>query len=88
VDFFISFNSADTRWAEWIAWPLKEEGRYEVCVQLWDFAPGTNFFLDARYCARVEHNITVLSPAYLRAEYSAAEWAAAFVRDPRGIDGT
>jgi hypothetical protein len=25
-DFFISYNKADRRWAEWIAWQLEETG--------------------------------------------------------------
>lgn len=25
-DFFISYNSADRTWAEWIAWQLEEAG--------------------------------------------------------------
>ena len=26
-DFFISYNSADRPWAEWIAWQLEKEGK-------------------------------------------------------------
>ncbi len=44
-DFFISFNSADQTWAEWIAWQL-EEGDYEVVIQAWDFLPGENFVIE------------------------------------------
>jgi TIR domain len=33
--FFISYNSADRRWAEWIAWQLEEEG-YLTVIQLPD----------------------------------------------------
>ena len=31
-DFFINYNSADERWAEWIAWQLEEDG-YSVIVE-------------------------------------------------------
>ncbi len=31
-DFFISYNGADQRWAEWIAWQL-EEASYSVILQ-------------------------------------------------------
>ena len=32
-DFFISYNSADQQWAEWIAWQLEEAGyKIEVTV--------------------------------------------------------
>ncbi len=40
-DFFISYNQADRRWAEWIAWYLEEEG-YTTVIQAWDFQPGSN----------------------------------------------
>ena len=43
-DFFISYNSADKAWAEWIAWQL-EEARFSVILQAWDFRPGENFVL-------------------------------------------
>jgi hypothetical protein len=31
-DFFVSFNSADKAWADWIAWTLEEAG-YQVVYQ-------------------------------------------------------
>lgn len=40
-DFFISYNSADRTWAEWIAWQLEEAG-YTTVLQAWDFRPGSN----------------------------------------------
>jgi hypothetical protein len=86
IDFFISFNSADTEWAEWIAWVLEKDGGYKVRFQKWDFAPGTNFVLQMQNAAaRAKHTIAVLSPAFLRSEFAAAEWAAAFAQDPQGL---
>ena len=41
-DFFISYQSRDESWAEWVAWTLIENG-YSVHVQAWDFRPGGNF---------------------------------------------
>ena len=41
-DFFISYNTADRDWAEWIAWTLEEAG-HSVVIQAWDFRPGENF---------------------------------------------
>lgn len=38
VDFFISYNSADRQWAEWIAWTLEAEGFHTVNMA-WDFGP-------------------------------------------------
>jgi hypothetical protein len=31
-DFFVSFNSADRAWADWIAWTLEEAG-YQAAYQ-------------------------------------------------------
>jgi hypothetical protein len=85
IDFFISYNSADVKWAEWIAWVLEKHGGYAVCYQLRDFPPGSNFVsLMQDAAARARHTIAVLSPAYLEATYTESEWAAAFAQDPRG----
>lgn len=37
-DFFISYNSADANWAEWIAGTL-EQASYTTVLQAWDFFP-------------------------------------------------
>jgi hypothetical protein len=85
TDFFVSYTSVDAAWAEWIAWTLEKDGSYKVCIQAWDFVPGTNFVLEMHQAAaRSRHIIAVLSPAYLRADFTGAEWAAAFTRDPLG----
>jgi tetratricopeptide (TPR) repeat protein len=83
-DFFISYNREDRAWAEWIAWTLEEQGRTTV-LQAWHFRPGSNFVLEMQKAASdSRQTIMVLSPAYLAAEYTQAEWAAAFAEDPRG----
>jgi hypothetical protein len=86
-DFFISYTSADSRWAEWIAWQL-EEADYSVILQAWDFRPGANFVYEMeRAISNVKRTIAVLSPQYLNALYTQPEWAAAFRRDPKGEQG-
>ena len=83
-DFFISFNSADRSWADWIAWVL-EEAKYSVVYQPWDFRPGGNFVLEMQKAAsEARKTVIVLSDHYLNADYTQPEWAAAFVDDPRG----
>jgi hypothetical protein len=83
-DFFISYNHADKTWAEWIAWTLEEAG-YSVIIDAWDFRPGRNFVLEMqRATSEIETTIPVLSPAYLKAEFTQPEWASAFVQDPQG----
>ena len=83
-DFFISYNGADQRWAEWIGWQL-EEAAFSVILQAWDFLPGSNFVLQMdRALALAPRMIAVLSPQYLSALYTQPEWAAAFRHDPKG----
>ena len=82
-DFFISYTSADTKWAEWIAWHL-EEAQYSTILQAWDFRPGTNFVLQMDHASKLARcTLLVLSPDYLTSTYAQSEWAAAFRRDPQ-----
>ncbi len=86
-DFFISYTSADKKWAEWIAWQL-EEAQYSTILQAWDFQPGMNFVLEMDKAASVARcTLVVLSPAYLNARYTQPEWAVAFRRDPKSEQG-
>jgi hypothetical protein len=83
-DFFVSYNKADQRWAEWIAWQLEAAG-YTVVFQAWDFAPGTNFVLKMHEAvADSARTVAVLSPDFLRSSFTQPEWAAALAGDPTG----
>ena len=83
-DFFISYNSADRAWAEWIAWQLEEAG-YTTVLQAWDFVPGSNFVAEMDKAAQqAKRTIAVLSPSYLAASFPQPEWASAFAGDPTG----
>lgn len=83
-NFFVSYNKADSRWAEWIAWQLEEAG-YSVILQAWDFHAGGNFIQDMHKAAvQADRTIAVLSPDYLKASFTQPEWSAAFRRDPTG----
>ena len=65
-DFFISYNKADKRYAEWIAWQLKEAG-YSVVIQAWDFREGSNFVLEMqRAVEESTHTLAVLSSSSKR----------------------
>jgi TIR domain len=81
---FISYNQIDLDWAEWIAGAIESAG-YEPIIQAWDFRPGQNFVLRMQQ-ATTEATITiaVLSEAYLKAELTQPEWAAALAQDPTG----
>jgi hypothetical protein len=83
-DFFISFNSADRGWAEWIAYELEQAG-YTTFFQDWDFSPGSNFVLEMHNAAsQADRTIAVLSQDYLDAIFTQPEWSAALVQDPTG----
>lgn len=83
-DFFVSFNSADRAWAEWIASELEAAG-YTTYFQHWDFRPGSNFVLEMdKAAANTRRTIAVLSPDYLNARFTQPEWAAALGHDPNG----
>jgi len=87
-DFFISYAAEDVQWAQWMGWALEEAG-YNVILQAWDFAPGSNFVLEMDNAAsRSDRTIALLSPAYLSSHYVQAEWAAAFSKDPTGTSRT
>lgn len=44
-DFFISYNKADRKWAEWIEAVLESAG-FSVVMQASDFHPGSNFVIE------------------------------------------
>lgn len=86
-DFFISYNKADRKWAEWIAFQLEEVG-YTCIIQAWDFRPGSNFVLEMhKASSQAKRTLAVFSPDYLDALYTQPEWAAAFAQDPTGEKG-
>jgi hypothetical protein len=81
-DFFISYNSADQAWAEWIAGQLEVAG-YSTVIQAWDFRPGNNFVLAMQKAAtEAQSTLIVLSPDWLTAQFTWPEFAAAFAQDP------
>ncbi|MCX7726690.1 MAG: toll/interleukin-1 receptor domain-containing protein, partial [Chitinispirillaceae bacterium] len=87
-DFFISYNKADEKIAQWIAWVLEEEAGYTTVIQAWDFSAGVSFPVAMQKASvECEHTIAVLSQAYLNAEFTHPEWAAAFKQDPCGEKG-
>ena len=84
--FFISYNTVDRQWAEWIAWELEEAG-YTTILQAWDFAPGSHFVTAMHLATQVtERTIAVLSRAYLESAYSEQEWQATWAEDPSGVE--
>src|SRR6266481_5598890 len=85
-DFFISYTAADRAWAEWIGYVLEEQG-FTVIIQAWDFRPGSNFVLEMQRAATdADRTIMVLSPDYLKSQFTSPEWAAALTLDPQGLN--
>lgn len=87
MKIFVSYNHQDQKWAEWISWKLEESG-HEVIIQAWDFRAGTNFVLQMhKASSEADRVLLVLSPEFLDSGFTAAEWAAAFAKDPSGNVG-
>jgi hypothetical protein len=87
-DFFVSYNSADEAWAEWIGWRLEDAG-FTAVLQAWDFRPGSNFVLEMDRAAKTaDRTIAVLSPDYLDASFPQPEWSSAVATDPEGVRRT
>lgn len=81
---FVSYNSKDRQWAEWIAYRLEELGHTAI-IQAWDFRPGQNFVQQMQDATQnSDKTIAVLSQNYLDAQFTQPEWTAAFARDPTG----
>ncbi|MGG0360273.1 toll/interleukin-1 receptor domain-containing protein [Bacillus tropicus] len=84
VDFFISYNHNDEKYAEWISWILEQAGHTTI-IQAWDFKPGNNFaILMHQAASHSRHTLALLSDNYLGSQFTLPEWIAAFSDDPTG----
>ncbi|MEM9139167.1 MAG: toll/interleukin-1 receptor domain-containing protein [Pseudomonadota bacterium] len=85
--FFISYNSADSQKAQWIAWTLEEMG-HTAFVHEWEIAGGQSIpkWMEDRL-GECDHVLAVFSPDYIDAAYSMSERHSAFWRDPVGREG-
>ncbi|WP_176581225.1 toll/interleukin-1 receptor domain-containing protein [Bacillus thuringiensis] len=84
VDFFISYNHKDEKYAEWISWILEQAGHTTI-IQAWDFKPGNNFaILMHQAASHSRHTLALLSDNYLGSQFTLPEWIAAFSDDPTG----
>ncbi|MGO9896920.1 MAG: TIR domain-containing protein, partial [Bryobacteraceae bacterium] len=87
TSFFISYAAADRTWADWIARELENNG-YSTFFDAKEIKPGGNFIHQVRQAlAHCDQMIMLLTPRYLRSEFTTAEWSAAFARDPAGERG-
>ncbi|SRR5579883_2630881 len=80
-DFFISYNSHDQEWADWLAWTLGAAG-YTVAAQSGGAWFTETAAVDARRSvAAAQATIVVVSERYLQSEYIRLEWASVFAPD-------
>jgi transcriptional regulator with XRE-family HTH domain len=85
-DFFISYDSPDASWAEWIAWSLEDAG-FRTFVMARDVVVGQNWSeaLDEGLTG-ARRVVAVLSNSYLRSKRVSNEWRTAYQADPEGLD--
>jgi hypothetical protein len=84
---FISYNSKDRTWAQWIGVTLRDNG-HGPFVHEWEIGAGENIprWMDEKIKA-ADRLLGVFTDAYTKAIYSGAERAAAFWQDPQGRKG-
>lgn len=84
VDFFVSYNKHDEAWAVGIGHWL-DQALFTSIRQQQDFVAGSNFISEMHVALqKARRVIAVASPSYLDAPFPAAEWTAAFAKDPTG----
>lgn len=85
-DFFISYTSKDSKWAEWIAWQL-EAAHFTSIIQAWDFGAGSDFIEEMDHASqKARRTIAVISPDYFKSKFTKSEWHVAFAEDATGTD--
>jgi hypothetical protein len=87
-DFFISYNKADKDYTQRIGNWLGQAG-FTTILQTNNFVAGSNFVSEIHAALeQARRIILVLSPDYLRAPFTQAEWMAALVKDPTSKNRT
>lgn len=77
-DFFISYTSADSKAATWVAETLEKSG-HSVVIQAWDFRPGDNLVANINNAlSECQKLIVILSENYLKSGWCEAEWTTKF----------
>ena len=82
MDYFITYNAADQKWAEWVGAQLREAG-YSVELQSYDYWARSSLILEMfAVSAIADSTIAVLSPDFLAENLDRPEWQAAHAQDP------
>jgi hypothetical protein len=77
VDFLVGYAEADRRWADWVAWQVRDAG-FRTAHLGWDMVPGNReagWLHDA--VRRARHTLLVLSPDALEASDTLDQWESA-----------
>ena len=84
-DFYISYASADTQWAEWIADTLEECG-YSIFVIHWDVKAGDNWSSQIENSLKdSEGCVCILSPRFMNSKFATDELNAVLASGKRLI---
>lgn len=85
---FISYNSKDRTWADWIGVTLRDKGGHTPFVFQWEVGAGFNIprWMEQKIDA-ADHLLGEFTDTYSNAVYSSQERWAALWRDPEGKDG-
>jgi hypothetical protein len=73
-DFFVSFASPDTDWAEWIAWTLENAG-YSVFFQKWDSRGAVYEWMNRAHVSS-RRTLAVISDAFFHSKHAREEMTA------------
>src|ERR1035441_280943 len=83
--FFISRAGEDAEYAKWMAGVLEAEG-YTTTLQDLDFRPGNSFLHEMNQALAADHIIALLSPHYVKKDWTLKELWAALSSDATGKD--
>jgi hypothetical protein len=87
LDLFVSYQGADTEFAAKLSAAVEtaEGGKFRVFFAPWNIHPGQNIVAEIdRALARTRYFGLILSPSYLKADWTNAEGSAAVYADPAG----
>lgn len=82
IDFYISYDSKDRYWAEWVQYYLEAE-QFSTILEVVDFLPGENAVLQRHNALKsAKHCIAILSRAYVNNPQLTPNWTAMLEKDP------
>jgi hypothetical protein len=84
-DVFISYSHADEEWVENVLLKTLEDAGLRVCIDFRDFIPGKPSITNMQDAAsESRHTVLVLTPAWLKSEWTLFETLLIRTKDPAG----